>query len=203
MGGRNKAMLPFHGETLISRQIRIMREVCEEILIVTHPDNEVQLMADQALVVFDAIRDQGPLGGIQAGLRASQHDISWVVACDEPFLSSQAAAYMAEKLVHEQADAIIPWRDGRHQMLHGVYRRHCVKGIDHLLAKEVYKVSALLKLIRWHKVEEEWFQSKGLELDFTLDVDTPEQYKQALDEENNKRGCEQDGGKISQEGDFS
>lgn len=75
MGGRVKALLPFHGEPLIVRQIRRMRIACDTVIAVArYPEKlEDALMNDDILLIEDRIPGKGPLGGMHAAFSVLDH----------------------------------------------------------------------------------------------------------------------------------
>lgn len=181
MEGQNKALLAFGGETLLERQLREMRSVCREIVIVTHEPELYQPWRQQARVVREREPQIGPLGGLVHGLAASTEERIWVLACDMPFPSADGAVRMSHMIDAEKRDAAIPWIAGRHQMLHGVYRRSCLPVVETLIREdEKHRMLGLLDRLKWCKVDEAYWQAWGIQPVFAMDVDTPEQYRLAL-----------------------
>lgn len=67
---------------------------------------------------------RGPLGGLLGGLDRAETDLVMAVACDLPNCSPElAAALVGAARSHPDADAVVPWRDGRPEPLFAVYRR--------------------------------------------------------------------------------
>lgn len=85
MGGAHKALLPFHNEMLIHRQIRHLKQLCAEIILVTNEPQAFTSLIDNSIrIITDIYPDTGPLGGMHATFSLSQakyHDI-WLVGCD-------------------------------------------------------------------------------------------------------------------------
>src|SRR5207302_9608036 len=61
-------------------------------------------------MVFDRKPASGPLGGLEAGLLATHHDVLFAVACDMPYVTRSTAEH-AEAMVGD-SDAAIPRHDG-------------------------------------------------------------------------------------------
>lgn len=187
MEGQNKALLSFHGETILERQLRVMRSVCHEVLIVTHEPEVYKPWRNQARIVREVAPQIGPLGGLVHGLAASEGERVWVLACDIPFPSAQGAVRMSELMEAEKWEAVIPWIAGRHQMLHGVYERSCLPSVEtHIREVQKHRMIDLLDRLKWCKVDEAIWQSWGIKPLFAMDVDTPEQYHLALQETQKK-----------------
>jgi molybdopterin-guanine dinucleotide biosynthesis protein A len=86
--GKNKALLPINGRPMIQSLIQSLVPISRDI-IVSLKDGERHEELKQVLpagvrVVYDERPDQGPLMGIYAGLKASQTDVNFVIACDIP-----------------------------------------------------------------------------------------------------------------------
>src|SRR5690554_207625 len=97
MNGYNKALLSFSNETLIERQLRIMDSICTEIIIVTHTPSSIQPFAGHlAHLIPDDIVGKGPLSGMHAALSHTTYDDLWIVECDMPFISAEAAKLQLE-----------------------------------------------------------------------------------------------------------
>lgn len=64
---------------------------------------------------------QGPVGGIYYGLRAAAEEVSFVSACDAPFLNVALIEFLLARL--GDADVGVPFWQERLQPLHAVYRK--------------------------------------------------------------------------------
>lgn len=181
MGGVNKALLPWGDGTLIDRQFQIASEYAEDIIVVSNDDAlKSRLAANPSIrVVPDFFPGEGPLAGLQAGLKAALHDRVWLLACDQPFLSLDAARLLSDQLSIGEYQAVVPVIGGRPQPLHALYRKGLADQAESLLQAGERKMFSLLESINWCAVEETEFLNRGISLRFTDDVDTPEQYERA------------------------
>ena len=64
--GRDKALLPWAGSTLVEHALLRLREVCTDVRILSGP--EARYAGYGATVHTDVVRDAGPLAGLHAGL---------------------------------------------------------------------------------------------------------------------------------------
>lgn len=182
MDGKVKALLPFSGQLLIERQIAFMRTVCDEIIVVTNRPNIFLPVLDRSIrIITDFYPSKGPLSGMHAALSlASQPDV-WIVGCDMPFLSPQAAQSMWEMKKGLKCDAVIPVIDGKTYPLHGVYHKSCADAVSALLLSGEYRLSEMLRMMYWQEAPETFFTEKGIGLDFVANVNNEDEYTKALE----------------------
>lgn len=189
MGYVNKALLPFGGETLIERQIKRILPWTDEIIVVTNEARFASLLrSDYGVRVFpDHLVGQGPLAGLQAGLAAASGPLIWALACDQPFPSGEAAALLSGKLLAtdgQASQAAVPIIEGKTQPLHAIYRKEVEPIARRLLQAGERRMTKLLEEIEFIPVFAEQFSSNDLLVDFSFDIDTPEQYDQLRTELN-------------------
>ncbi|AOZ91344.1 molybdenum cofactor guanylyltransferase [Paenibacillus crassostreae] len=184
MQGFNKALLSLDGETFIERQVRVLRTLCDEIMIVTpDPSIYIDLMLGEIEYLSDVYVGHGPLSGIHASFSKIRTEFAWVVGCDHPSLSVTAAQLMLDYLRKNDFDSVIPVIGGKHQMLHGVYRPQSIlNSVIQLIEAEKYRLSGLLDVMNWVGIDESEWIARGISTDFTKDVDTPEQYLAILED---------------------
>jgi molybdopterin-guanine dinucleotide biosynthesis protein A len=181
MRGRVKALLPFHGSTFLDVQLKEMKKVCTEILLVTNePDLFSFALDEQVLIMKDRTPGLGPLGGMEAAFSKVRHSDIWVVGCDMPFLSGRVAQVLAELRTQSACDAVIPVVKGKIQPLHAVYHRDCGKQISYLLQSGARQVTRFLDSIDSLYVDEAFFEQRSIPVQFAENVNTPEDYQRIL-----------------------
>lgn len=177
MNGELKALLPFGGKPLIVRQIDCMREICNELIVVTNDPKPFLNMVDRSVrIITDFFEGRGPLGGMHAALSLAKHDSVWVVGCDMPFLSSKAAQLLMQRKL-DGFEAVVPLVAGELYPLHGIYDRACVSHIVPLIHRGETKVSALLKHVFWSELGDRFLLENGVDLNFVSNIKTFEDYK--------------------------
>jgi molybdopterin-guanine dinucleotide biosynthesis protein A len=180
MSGENKSLLMLGAEKLILRQVRIMRELCSEIIIVTNTPRPFLRTVDESVrIITDYIPGKGPLSGMHAGLTLSRNPNTWVVGCDMPFLSPRAAELMLHKK-KEGIEAIIPWLQGAIHPLHGIYDRDCAGHIWTLLKNQDTQLSSLRKVLLWQETVESEFNEADINCDFMTTIKTRDDYYRIL-----------------------
>ncbi|AMV28189.1 Molybdenum cofactor guanylyltransferase [Gemmata sp. SH-PL17] len=89
--GRPKAWLPFGGEFMLQRAVRVLSEIVEPVVVVAARNQDVPPLPSEVAIVSDEIDEKGPLAGLAAGLAAlaGQCDAVYLSACDVPFLKPE------------------------------------------------------------------------------------------------------------------
>jgi molybdopterin-guanine dinucleotide biosynthesis protein A len=185
MGGRLKALLPVQGKPLLLRQLKEMSSICKQVIVVTNEPEVLQPhLASFSDIDVECISDlyvqKGPLSGIHAASLAAAEPLMWIVGCDMPFISAQAAAAMGQLCQDANLDAVIPVLDGRIHPLHGLYSRLVGSEAEVLLGKEQYRLMGLLDHIDWMAAENDFFERQNMHTHFATNVNTPEEYENML-----------------------
>ena len=81
--GVNKALLPIGNLMLIERVISILKNVVNDVLVITNTPREYSFL--DLPMYMDKIPGCGALGGIYTGLIKSKTNHNLIVACDMPF----------------------------------------------------------------------------------------------------------------------
>src|SRR6185503_12220976 len=118
--GRDKATLPFRGETLLARTVRRVSPAVADVVVVARPGQDLPALQESVRVVRDEVEDKGPLGGLSPGLRSSRADAVFATACDAPFVARAVVDLLFERL--GAADVAIVVEGDRPCPLCAVYR---------------------------------------------------------------------------------
>ncbi|MFI5282927.1 MAG: molybdenum cofactor guanylyltransferase [Candidatus Dormibacterales bacterium] len=94
-------------------------------------------------VVFDRKASAGPLAGIEAGLMASRHEVVFVLACDMPYVTLEAAEMAVASA--RRCDAAIPRVDGRPEPVCGGYRTSALGVIKAALDYGHYRTAEVVE----------------------------------------------------------
>ena len=181
MGGFHKALLSFGQEKMIDRQIRLMREICAEIIVVTNePQTFLPLVGRSVRIITDYLPNSGPLGGMHAGLSLAKYSDVWAVACDMPFLSPPAAELMLKRKKEQDFDAVIPVLAGKWHPLHGIYDKRAVRILPEMIKRGDLQVRHYLREVHYGLADEALFVQHGIDPRFVFNVNTPEDYREAL-----------------------
>ena len=172
--GRDKGSLPFGGETMLDRIVRIVRTVAGRVIVVARRD---QPAPSSVTLAYETVEDLGPLAGIAAGLAASNSDLNVVVACDMPLIRPG----VLERLVSliDDYDACVAIANGQASPLCGVYRSRIAPDAQALLNSGERRLMRLLEVVRTKRVDAEVFRDIDPNLETFISVDTPEKYADA------------------------
>jgi molybdopterin-guanine dinucleotide biosynthesis protein A len=133
--GSDKAEMVIEGKSVLEALIDKLSEVCQGIIVVSNARNTISHVHGDnypnVKVVGDVICGIGPLGGIHAGLSASDTQHNLVLACDMPFINIGFIRYMISQIRQEDM-AHIPVIHNRAEPLCGIYAKGCIREIKWL-----------------------------------------------------------------------
>jgi molybdopterin-guanine dinucleotide biosynthesis protein A len=130
--GRDKATLSFGGELMLQRVVRLLRGAVEDIVVVRRRDQALPPLPGGVRVVHDEVEDQGPLGGLVPGLRATRAEAVYATACDVPFLNRALVELLFDRLGSH--DVVVPRAGGYLHPLAAVYRTRVLPVLEALFA---------------------------------------------------------------------
>jgi len=180
--GRPKAWLPFGGEAMLQRMVRLLTEVIRPVVVVAAPGQDLPPLAAETMVVRDEEKGRGPLQGLAAGLSAlqGQMEAAYVSSCDVPFLRPAFVRRMIDLL--DDQEICVPFIAGYHHPLATVYRLGIINRVGRLLTENRLRPiflfeNALTRFVHNHELTD-------VDPDFQSlwNLNTPEDYEEALRE---------------------
>lgn len=144
MGGTDKASVDLGGLQIIQHISRTLKEVFDKLIIVTNTNQTYDI--GPAKYTSDEIPFLGPLGGILAGLKASDSKYSFITACDMPFLNKEIILTMASYL--DSHEIVVPAYKGKIEPLFGFYSSNCIDIIEQSLDQGIRKVVDIYPLTK-------------------------------------------------------
>jgi molybdenum cofactor guanylyltransferase len=183
--GTNKALLKINEKTNVERITGQLKATFDDIILVTNdPETYEFLNVTRAL---DHFPGKGPLAGLHAGLSASNFEVNLVVACDMPFISSELASDLVNRI--GIYDAVIPVIGGKKQPLFSVFKKKSLVTIEDSIKNEHLQMQRLLDLLSVLYVTEKdlkGYDASCLERIF-FNMNYPSEY------ENAKKWAEEEG----------
>jgi molybdopterin-guanine dinucleotide biosynthesis protein A len=186
--GRPKAWLPFAGELMLPRVVRLLGEAVAPLVVVAAPGQDVPPLPPEVAVVRDPERGRGPLQGLAAGLQAlrGRSEAAYASSCDVPFLRPAFVRRMIQLL--GDRSICVPEVGGYRHPLAAVYRIEVGEVVERLLSEDRLRPAFLFGEVptRFVRAEELADVDEGLR---TLrNLNTPEEHEAAL-REVEREGC--------------
>jgi molybdopterin-guanine dinucleotide biosynthesis protein A len=180
--GRPKAWLPFAGELLLPRVVRLLREAVDPIVVVAAPEQQVPPLPAAVRVVRDEEKGRGPLQGLSAGLAAlsGSAEAAYLSSCDVPFLRPAFVRRLVE-LLGQQA-ICVPHVGEYHHPLAAVYHLEVKEAVDGLLAQNRLRPFFLFETVPTRIVEAAELADVDPTFQTLRNLNTPEDYQAALKE---------------------
>ena len=184
--GSPKALLPFGNETMVERVVRLLGESVSPIVVVAAAGQELPPLP-AAFITHDGHDNRGPLEGIRAGLSALPQgvDAAYATAVDVPFLVPAFVTRMVELL--GEHDVAVMEVDGFTHPLSAVYRRRVLADATALLAAGRLRVADLFEVVKTRRVRAEEIAAVDPELATLRNINTPEDYRRALEQGVNRQ----------------
>jgi molybdenum cofactor guanylyltransferase len=178
--GRPKAWLPFGGEALLQRVVRILSEVVDPIVVVAAPEQELPNLPPAVRVARDDREYLGPLNGLATGLAAleGRADVTYLTPCDVPFLRPAFVRRVIERL--GDADVCLPEVGGFKHPLAAAYRASVLPKVRELIAANRLRPVFLTEAVRTRVLDASDFDAADLVS--LRNLNTPEEYEAALGE---------------------
>jgi len=189
--GTEKALLVFHGQTLLERALTLMATVCDTVAIVGDPAKFAEYGArtykagncetpKYERVVADIFPGCGPLAGIHTALAHSTADLNLMLAVDTPFVSQELLAFLFAAAEKNSATVTVPCTSKGLQPLCAIYRREFLTVAETALRAGKYKVDTAFSAVSTHEIDTAKLAAAGFAEDSFFNVNTPEDRLTAL-----------------------
>jgi molybdenum cofactor guanylyltransferase len=141
--GRDKALLPFRGQTLADAVACAVEQAVGSVVLVGRGDFGCWR------AIPDLYPGEGPLGGILTALADTAAEWNMIVACDMPELTAPFLLGLLEAAEASEADALVPaGPSGRLEPLCAVYHRRARTPLEAAFRGGVRKITAALESVR-------------------------------------------------------
>lgn len=180
--GMPKAELPFGGELLLERSVRLLQEVdvVEQIVVVKAAGQHLPSLPAGVLVTEDRHPGRGPLEGLVVGLQAlrGRVDAAYVTSCDAPLLVGEVVKQLWDLL--EENDIVVPTEEGRYHPLAAIYRVSVEQVAEQLLVEDQRRPAFLFDRVKTRGVPVEELKEVDPELRTFQNVNEPMDYCRLL-----------------------
>jgi molybdopterin-guanine dinucleotide biosynthesis protein A len=138
--GRDKRRLHWEGEPFLDRICRLMSTLFDDVLVVTAQE-DYDCSHLPVRLVTDKIPQKGSLGGLYTGLMEAKNTLTFVVACDMPFLLKESISRLC-LLPHN--DVLVVKLSNGLQPLHARYSKRCAPIIEQMIQEGDLKIQNLV-----------------------------------------------------------
>lgn len=169
--GKTKANIQISGIRIIARTVKILHDIFDDIVIVTNTPDEFKGY-QHFTVVPDEIKNVGPLGGIQAALKAAKNDAVFVFASDMPCISSEIIRKHIDFYNKRRCDAAIPRIKDFKEPLHAIYHKKIEEQLlEFLKGTNKYSIENFIKdlNVRYHNLDDIDFNKRAF-----VNINTPQ-----------------------------
>ncbi|MEA1873336.1 MAG: molybdenum cofactor guanylyltransferase [Bacteroidota bacterium] len=137
-GGKIKSFIEIDGQTIIQRQLNVLKVFTDEILIVTNSSESFKTYGIKT--VSDIFPRKGPLAGIHAALKAVSTEWLFVVAGDLPDIAADEISYLHKQL---KKPVVMPEALGNIQTLHAFYHVDLIPEIEAKFQSDFYSIRSV------------------------------------------------------------
>jgi molybdopterin-guanine dinucleotide biosynthesis protein A len=173
--GIDKARLPWGSESMVERQIRLLRAICRSVAIIGPPDR----FPDAGIQVYeDEIPGRGPLGGVHTGLRRARTEFSLFLSCDMPLMEAGFLRYLCQQALASRASATLPppWAKEVYPLC-AVLRRRVLSTVRSSLSLGQNQVGRFFKKVQRRTISKAEFRRAGFFPRIFYNANTPEEYE--------------------------
>lgn len=178
--GVNKALLKLGDKTMIERVVNPLKDIFEEVIVVTNSPHEYKMLKDVVFIKDHPITEKrNSLIGLYSGLVECKTDYMFVTGCDMPFINKDLINYMANLTEEEKGkekDVIIPFIGGHYQPLYAIYRKSAIPEFENLIKANRYKITDVLLNLQVMKIIEEVVKDYDFKMTCFENINTYKQY---------------------------
>jgi len=167
--GFDKINIPYKGGRLIDYQIKELKKIFSEIIIVSShlPDENDKMVK----FVTDELHQIGPLAGLHVGLKHASSPYVYVIACDMPYINQEFIKVMDEALIHFDKDVLLSQVNGYMEPFNAIYRQSLFKKIEDFISNnEIYKLNEFIKKTNYQMIDESIVQSFDVKMFYNLNT---------------------------------
>jgi molybdopterin-guanine dinucleotide biosynthesis protein A len=143
--GRDKALLPYGGTTLVEHVATTVRQAAGSVALIGDPDK----LGSLGLAVFpDELPSFGPASGIYTALRRTETDWNLVIACDMPAVTADFLGELLRRAETAERNCVAatgPY--GQPEPLCAAYHRRCLPALTRAIRDKRLRMRDFVKEI--------------------------------------------------------
>ncbi|MEY2500263.1 MAG: molybdenum cofactor guanylyltransferase [Verrucomicrobiota bacterium] len=142
--GQDKATIEFQGEPLWRRQLKLLRALAVENLIVSARKN-TDWLPDDVELVLDDLPSRGPLSGLTKALTAIRTTHLIAIAVDMPFMIADELRELCQ--LAEPGRGVVPTIGGRAEPLAAIYPAEAAVDFQGAMAGSDFSLQSLVRTL--------------------------------------------------------
>lgn len=143
--GRDKALLPLGGATMVEEIAAKVRRVTGNVALI----GPVEKYAHLGLpLIPDAVENCGPIGGLYTALLHTRSDWNVLVACDMPDVTELFLKELLAEAESSDMDCVVPESSGRFDPLCAVYHRRVATAAKSAIQRKLFKMQDFVSTLR-------------------------------------------------------
>ena len=147
--GKTKANAIIGGEKIITRILRTIDQLFDEVIIVTNTQDEFTAFSEYR-ITSDHFAGVGPLAGIHAAMKVSIKDAVFVFAADMPFLDKKLIDYQIAQYLKTRTQILVPLLRERPEPLHAIYEISLMEILEKYLTENTeFAVNDFVKKVNF------------------------------------------------------
>jgi molybdopterin-guanine dinucleotide biosynthesis protein A len=148
--GITKSNIVIGGKTIISRITGAIKDIFDEIIIVTNNPEEFNEYNNHKIVSDQFLR-RGPLGGIHAALKATSKEALFVFAGDMPLLDKRFIIRQIDYYNCNKCGILVPRVNINIEPLHAIYNISIINTLEEFLKED--RDYAVREFFKWVNVK--------------------------------------------------
>ncbi len=151
--GTDKGLIVHNSQPLVLHQLKVLKPFCEKRIISANSSDYAQFGVD---VVADVVPNIGPMGGIYSVLKSLETQWLLVLACDLPYISANAVAFLLNHL-DESFEIVVPSHNMGIEPLFALYHKQLLTKIESQIAEHCFSMNQLINSSKHKLVDFESF----------------------------------------------
>lgn len=176
-----KEFLKIDGEYLIHKNIRILKNIFDEIIVVSNEKSHYENL--DVKVVRDIFYKKGPLAGLHSGLTYSSKKFSYLLACDMPIVDLNFVKFVISNIDTKFDGVVFEDENKKILPMNGIYKNELKTLLKEELLKNNLKFTNFInknnfKILPYEKIKKFYKDGVFLNLNTQKDLEKLKQNEQ-------------------------
>lgn len=171
---REKSLIKIKGNHIIDKQVKLLENIFENIIIVTNKE-AIKRKFPNLTIVEDEFLNCGPLGGIHAAMKNSKTEAIFVFACDMPCLEPSIILRQIATYRSTSTDILVPQHKDGIEPLHAIYSKTNLPYLEESIGAGRYSVRSF-----YNKVNVKYIDFEGKYIKYFFNINTHTDLKKII-----------------------